>query len=226
MARNHLIPLDDSELICPNPAAMFQPPIIDGRVASTQQEYDDMVKWLHDLIMAGALARNYIYYSSVALRDASSVYWATSGVNGIFLNYYSDYTGFTEIPGPPTGSPSNIQYFYDSFSYNNGPSMGDAGVKDIATTWREEAYMDRFYLQRNELTSQQQTDLVNAIEREMLAGMGATSTGIFYIYLNSNSTGKNDVLDDTDLLANGWTVQATNRLVKTINGREVRVYHL
>lgn len=143
-------------------------------------------------------------------------------------------TGVTVFPDIPPGSTA-IDYIYIYQRATAATSYGGATtIADVPTTWRNATGAFRVLMERMDLTSAQQTGIVQGIEREILAGMSqaytSTSTTARYIDFQSGSTGANIALDTTALVADGWTVVNANQLEKFISAggataRRWRVLH-
>ena len=102
-------------------------------------------------------------------------------------------------------------------------------LDDVGTTFRNGRDFRRIIFERNELTSDHQIALVQSIEREILAGMGAdytvASDTVRWIDFQSASSGANDPLNVADMEAIGWTVDTATIMSKTIDGDNWRVFH-
>ena len=112
---------------------------------------------------------------------------------------------------------------------SNSWGLSAPHLNDVGTTFRNGRQFRRIIFERNELTSDHQVALVQSIEREILAGMGAdytvNSATARFIDFQSASTGANDPLNVADMEAIGWTVDTATIMSKTIDGDNWRVLH-
>lgn len=146
----------------------------------------------------------------------------------------SDWTGATQFPEAPASAP-DTDFLYYWQRVNFATSMGGATtISDVPTSWRNYTGLYRINLERNELSSDQQVGIVNGIVREIQAGLGrnytATSTTNRIIDFDNGNSGANDVLNQADLVAQGWTITDVDELERffpDINGvnRRWRVLH-
>jgi hypothetical protein len=148
-------------------------------------------------------------------------------------NLQANYAGATQMPDAPANA-TLVDYWYDYQTHLNGDSIGDVGINDVPTTWRNMTGVFRFQFERNELTEAQQLGIIDGIEREILAGMGqsytSTSTTARYIDFQSALSGANDDITKPELEARGWTTINASQSFKffnDINGtaRRWRVFH-
>ena len=126
------------------------------------------------------------------------------------------------LPTIPVGS--DTAFFYIRIPRTAGSNSWGASapqLTDVGTTWRNGRDFRRIILERNELTSDHQIALVQSIEREILAGMGAdytvASDTVRWIDFQSASSGANDPLDVAAMEAIGWTVDSPTIMRKTID---------
>lgn len=134
------------------------------------------------------------------------------------------------LPEIPVGCDTS--FFYIRIPRTVGSnSLGSAApqLNDVGTTWRNGRQFRRIILERNELTSDHQVALVQSIEREILAGMGAdytvASATARFIDFQSASSGANDPLNVADMEAIGWSVDTATIMNKEIDGDNWRVLH-
>ena len=134
------------------------------------------------------------------------------------------------FPEIPAGCDSIFIYIRIPHTVGSN-SLGSAApqLTDVGTTWRNGRQFRRVILERNELTSDHQVALVQSIEREILAGMGADYTTdsdtARFIDFQSTSSGANDPLNVADMEAIGWTVDTETVMSKVIDGDNWRVLH-
>ena len=134
------------------------------------------------------------------------------------------------LPVIPVGC--DTAFFYIRIPRTAGSNSWGASapqLDDVGTTWRNGRDFRRIILERNELTSDHQIALVQSIEREILAGMGAdyvvASDTVRWIDFESASSGANDPLDVAAMEAIGWTVIDGRSMSKTIDGDVWRVFN-
>jgi len=134
-------------------------------------------------------------------------------------NIQPNWTGATAFPDAPASAPL-VDYLYYYQRINSASSLGATGISDVPTTWRNYTGAFRFNLERNELSSAQQEGIVNGIEREILAGMSSSylsnSQTARYIDFANNSAGANAALDQTAMVANGWSIINGSQMEKFI----------
>ena len=136
-----------------------------------------------------------------------------------------DWTNATQLPEAPLVGAENVDYLYYYQRSTSATSLGSTTISDVPTTWRNYTGIFRIVLERNELTAAQQLGIIDGIERELLAGMGASYTSASltsrYVDFQQTTSGPNAVLLESDLLARGWIRINDNRVYKDfpdING--------
>ena len=134
------------------------------------------------------------------------------------------------LPVIPVGTDTAFFYIrIPRTAGSNSWGVSAPHLDDVGTTWRNGRDFRRIILERNELTSAHQIALVQSIEREILAGMGAdytvASDTVRWIDFESASSGANDPLDVAAMEAIGWSVIDARSMSKTIDGDVWRVFH-
>ena len=134
------------------------------------------------------------------------------------------------LPEIPAGCDS--VFVYIRIPQNVGVNTWGAAapqLNDVGTTWRNGRQFRRLIFERSELTSAHQIALVQSLEREILAGMGAdyvsTSDTVRWIDFESSLSGANDPLDVAAMEALGWSVDSATVMSKVIDGDNWRVFH-
>ena len=134
------------------------------------------------------------------------------------------------LPIIPEGCNSSIIYIRipRTVGSNSWGALAPT-LDDVGESWRNGRQFRRIIFERNELTSAHQITLVQSIEREILAGMGAdytvASDTVRWVDFQSTSSGANDPLDVPAMEALGWAVDTANIMNKVIDGDNWRVLH-
>lgn len=168
------------------------------------------------------------YYYDPSLYSLPDGFWQINA-NSRYL-YFMDFSNAVDpkLPDVPV-NPNPFTRLWCNLRRAAGNSMGSNGVDEIPLTWRNLVDTYDFRFERQELSSAQQVNLVEGMEREILAGLSsnyvATSTTTRIIDFQSAASQANDPIVQADLEALGWSIVNATQMEKIINGFRWRVLH-